>query len=67
MSRLERLERLAADFLIWHNDRQRLSRRLMAAGFPGLATRDEDAALWRAIHAAIDELERAAIERAVAP
>lgn len=57
MTRLERLERLAGELLLHSQERQRLSRQLIAAGVPGLRNSSDDAAAWQAIHRAIDELE----------
>lgn len=57
---LAKLEALQRDFLRHCIDRDRLSRRLEAAGMPGLRTAPADAAVWRSIHAAIDEAEAAA-------
>lgn len=57
---IARLEALQRDYVRHCIERDRLSRRLEAAGMPGLRTSPADAAVWRAIHAAIDQLEAAA-------
>ncbi len=57
MSRLERLERLAGELLMHSQERQRLSRQLIAAGVPGLRNSTDDVAAWQAIHRDIAELE----------
>lgn len=58
--KIERLEALQRDFLRHCMDRDRLSRRLEAAGMPGLRTAPADSAVWRAIHDAMDEAHWAA-------
>lgn len=64
--KIEHLEALQRQFVRHCIERDRLSRRLEAAGMPGLRTAPADAAVWRAIHAAIDEAEAAANAQAAA-
>jgi len=57
MSRLERFQKIYKEFIEHQLQRERLSRKLIALGLPGLPTTPLEAGLYRMICSTVDHLE----------